>query len=62
MLQYNPSAVELMDHYVFEATKEIADQIENRFFVEGDPKAILVAEFTRATEKLMQMQITLSMI
>ncbi|HEY8934994.1 MAG TPA: FAD-binding oxidoreductase, partial [Cyclobacteriaceae bacterium] len=38
-LEYNPSAVELMDHYVFEATKRNRGQVENRFFIEGDPKA-----------------------
>ena len=49
-LKYNPSAVELMDHYVFEATKRNIGQIENRFFIEGDPQAILVAEITRVSE------------
>jgi FAD/FMN-containing dehydrogenase/Fe-S oxidoreductase len=49
-LKYNPSAVELMDHYVFEATKRNIGQIENRFFIEGDPQAILVAEITREFE------------
>lgn len=48
-LRYNPSAVELMDHYVFEATKRNIGQIENRFFIEGDPQAILVAELTRTS-------------
>jgi Fe-S oxidoreductase len=42
--------VELMDHYVFEATKRNRGQAENRFFIEGDPKAILVAELTRETD------------
>ena len=50
-LRHRPSAVELMDHYVFEATKRNIGQIENRFFIEGDPQAILVAELTRATEE-----------
>jgi len=50
VLRHNPSAVELMDHYVFEATKRNIGQIENRFFIEGDPQAILVAELTRDTE------------
>jgi len=50
VLQHKPSAVELMDHYVFEATKRNRGQVENRFFIEGDPKAILVAELTRTTE------------
>lgn len=46
-LRHRPSAVELMDHYVFEATKRNLGQVENRFFIEGDPQAILVAELTR---------------
>lgn len=50
-LQHRPSAVELMDHYVFEATKRNRTQAENRFFIEGDPKAILVAEITRSSEE-----------
>jgi FAD/FMN-containing dehydrogenase/Fe-S oxidoreductase len=49
-LKHRPSAVELMDHYVFEATKRNIGQIENRFFIEGDPQAILVAELTRSSE------------
>ena len=49
-LEHHPSAVELMDHYVFEATKRNRGQAENRFFIEGDPKAILVAELTRESE------------
>lgn len=50
-LEHRPSAVELMDHYVFEATKRNIGQIENRFFIEGDPQAILVAELTRPSEQ-----------
>jgi FAD/FMN-containing dehydrogenase/Fe-S oxidoreductase len=49
-LEHNPSAVELMDHYVFEATKRNRGQAENRFFIEGEPRAILVAELTRESE------------
>jgi FAD/FMN-containing dehydrogenase len=49
-LKHKPSAVELMDHYVFEATKRNIGQAENRFFIEGDPQAILVAELTRDSE------------
>ena len=48
-LKHAPSAVELMDHYIFEATKRSMGQIENRFFIEGDPRAILVAELTRGS-------------
>ena len=43
-LQFNPSASELMDHYILECTKANPEQRMNRFFVEGDPGAILVVE------------------
>ena len=46
-LKYNPSACELMDHYVLECTKTNIDQRANRFFVQGDPGAILVVELTK---------------
>lgn len=49
-MQYKPSASELMDHYVLECTKANAEQRQNRFFVEGDPAAILVVEFRRDTQ------------
>ncbi|MHA8093443.1 FAD-binding and (Fe-S)-binding domain-containing protein [Aquirufa lenticrescens] len=43
-LEFNPSASELMDHYILECTKANPEQRLNRFFVEGDPGAILVVE------------------
>ncbi len=46
VLKYRPTASELMDHYVLEATKRNRTYSGYRFFVEGDPKAILVAELT----------------
>ena len=46
-LQYKPSASELIDHYILECTKENKEQLKNRFFVLGDPGAILVIEFAR---------------
>ena len=50
-LNYNPSAVELMDKYILDCTKENIAQKENRFFVNGDPGAILVTELTGNTEE-----------
>jgi FAD/FMN-containing dehydrogenase/Fe-S oxidoreductase len=47
-LQYQPSASELIDHYILECTKENKEQLKNRFFVQGDPGAILVVEFARS--------------
>jgi FAD/FMN-containing dehydrogenase/Fe-S oxidoreductase len=49
-LKYQPSAVELMDHYVLERTKGNIEQSKNRFFVQGDPQAILVVEIIRNSE------------
>ncbi len=44
-LQFKPSASELIDHYILECTKNNLEQAKNRFFVQGDPGAILVVEF-----------------
>ncbi|MTI32427.1 FAD-binding and (Fe-S)-binding domain-containing protein [Xanthovirga aplysinae] len=46
-LKYDPSACELMDNYILECTKESLQYRQNRFFVEGDPEAILVVELLR---------------
>jgi FAD/FMN-containing dehydrogenase len=50
-LQYNPSASELIDHYILECTKDNIEQSKNRFFVQGDPGAILVIEFIRSNRE-----------
>lgn len=49
-LKYRPSAVELIDHYILECTKFNKEQSANRFFVNGDPGAILCVELSRDTE------------
>jgi FAD/FMN-containing dehydrogenase/Fe-S oxidoreductase len=49
-LKFGPTACELIDHFILECTKENREQQQNRFFVKGDPKAILVVEFTAKTE------------
>lgn len=43
-LKYGPHACELIDHYILECTKENIEQQKNRFFIEGEPGAILVVE------------------
>jgi Fe-S oxidoreductase len=50
-LKYHPSASELIDHYILECTKENKEQSKNRFFVQGDPGAILVIEFVKETRE-----------
>ncbi|HEU5053976.1 MAG TPA: FAD-linked oxidase C-terminal domain-containing protein [Hanamia sp.] len=47
-LKYKPRASELIDHYILECTKGNIEQSKNRFFVEGDPEAILVVEYSGA--------------
>ncbi|MFO7863216.1 MAG: FAD-linked oxidase C-terminal domain-containing protein [Salinivirgaceae bacterium] len=48
-LEHKPGAVELMDDIVLEATKDNISQNKNRFFLQGDPEAILIIEFARQT-------------
>ncbi len=44
-LKYNPVAVELMDKTILDLTKNNIEQRKNRYFVEGEPEAILIVEF-----------------
>lgn len=48
-LKFKPSQVELMDDIVLECTKSNPEQRENRVFVNGDPKALLMIELHRET-------------
>jgi FAD/FMN-containing dehydrogenase/Fe-S oxidoreductase len=43
-LPYAPRSCELIDHHILECTKANLEQRRNRFFVQGDPGAILVVE------------------
>lgn len=44
-LQFQPVAVELMDASILELTKGNIEQNNNRFFLKGDPGAMLIIEF-----------------
>ena len=50
-LKYKPTAIELMDDPVMQAAKQNIEQAKNRFFVSGDPGAMLMIEFSFETEK-----------
>jgi len=50
-LKHQPTAIELMDDTVMQCTKANIEQNKNRFFVKGDPGAILMIEFSFETEK-----------
>lgn len=52
-LDFDPGAVELMDYHILERTKDNIQHRKNRFFVEGDPEAILVIQlFADSAEEL----------
>jgi len=50
-LKYKPGAIELMDKAIMDLTKGNVLQAKNRFFVEGDPAALLLVEFARETKE-----------
>jgi FAD/FMN-containing dehydrogenase/Fe-S oxidoreductase len=50
-LKFNPGSIELMDKAIMDCTKDNITQRKNRFFIEGDPGAILIIEFARETKE-----------
>jgi len=46
-LKYHPGAIELIDEVILKCTLGSIEQRKNRFFVEGEPGAILVVEWAR---------------
>ncbi len=44
-VELNPSAVELVDDIILNATKGNLEQNKNRFFLDGEPKYILIIQF-----------------
>ncbi len=50
-LNHKPTSVELMDKAIMDLTKENRTQDKNRFFVKGDPGAILIVEFAENSIK-----------
>ncbi|MFA8341977.1 MAG: FAD-binding and (Fe-S)-binding domain-containing protein [Rhodothermaceae bacterium] len=56
-LKYKPAAIELIDKIILDCTKENIEQRKNRFFIQGDPGAILVVEFySDSKEKILQLK------
>jgi FAD/FMN-containing dehydrogenase/Fe-S oxidoreductase len=50
-LKFKPTAVELTDDRILELTKDNLSQKNNRFFIDGEPGAIMMVEFARDTEE-----------
>lgn len=55
-LKFNPLACELMDHYILDCTKNNITYRQNRFFIKGEPGAILVVDLSRDTIEEAQKQ------
>jgi len=51
VLKHKPGAIELMDRFILDCTLDNIDQRKNRFFINGDPGAILIIEFARETKE-----------
>jgi FAD/FMN-containing dehydrogenase len=50
-LKHQPMASELVDKYILDFTKGHHEYHKNRFFIEGDPQAILMVEFMADTQE-----------
>ncbi len=50
-LKHGPVAIELMDHVILEQTKANISQRKNRFFIQGDPAAMLLIELAEKTKE-----------
>lgn len=50
-MTFEPFACELMDRTILNLTKDNIEQAENRFFVEGDPAAILAVELRHESDE-----------
>jgi FAD/FMN-containing dehydrogenase/Fe-S oxidoreductase len=53
-LRHFPDAIELTDDIILNCTLENIEQRKNRFFIEGNPKAILTIEFSADSEEVIQ--------
>ena len=53
-LRHHPDAIELTDEIILNCTQENIEQRKNRFFIQGNPKAILTIEFSADTEAEIQ--------
>lgn len=56
-LTHKPTSVELMDKTILELTKENKEQNKNRFFINGNPGAILIVEFAEHQNEIIESKI-----
>lgn len=49
--RYDPGAIELLDDFILQNAKKNSEQEKNRFFIQGDPKAVIIVEWARETKE-----------
>jgi FAD/FMN-containing dehydrogenase/Fe-S oxidoreductase len=49
ILKHNPAAIEMIDDFILNCTKDNIEQNKNRFFIKGEPKIVLLIEILRDT-------------
>ncbi|NQZ43652.1 MAG: FAD-binding protein [Flavobacteriaceae bacterium] len=57
-MQHNLFMCEMMDKVILDCTKNNRQQMENRFFVEGDPAGVLMLEVRATSAKELDTQVT----
>ncbi len=50
-MKHGAGASELMDHHIIERTRANIEHSKNAYFIEGEPKAVLMIEFARDTRQ-----------
>lgn len=58
-LKHQPMAVELVDKFIMDFTIHHPEFHKNRFFIEGDPAAMLMVEFMEDSKELLHQKINL---
>lgn len=51
IMKFEPDMCELMDKIILDCTKSNKKQAENRFFLNGDPQAVLMVQFNRNSKE-----------
>ena len=53
-MRHRPFGCELIDRHILECTKANLEQVKNRFFVQGDPGAVLVIEIRHEQREMIE--------
>ncbi|MFA8450784.1 MAG: FAD-binding and (Fe-S)-binding domain-containing protein [Bacteroidales bacterium] len=56
-LKYKPVSVELMDNTIISLAEKNAEQVKNKFFIKGNPAAVLIVEFAEDNQTLIDSKV-----